>query len=68
MLVESGSKTWFRHLPSFNLALLTKQGWRITKLPETFAARVLKAQNYAHTTFGGWIGFSANLFIWRSLL
>ncbi|KAJ8754033.1 hypothetical protein K2173_001931 [Erythroxylum novogranatense] len=57
----------YRELRHFNLALLTKQGWRILKFPNSIASSILKARYFPHTDF-----FSADLGnnpsqIWRSI-
>ena len=57
----------FRHLHSFNLALLGKHGWNLLSQPYSLVARLLKAKYYPHDGF-----FEAKLghnpsFIWGSV-
>jgi hypothetical protein len=39
----------FRDIHIFNLALLTKQGWRLWQHPESLCAQVLKVKYYANS-------------------
>lgn len=41
----------FRDLRKFNLALLTKKGWRIQQNPNSLVHRVLKVKYFADRTF-----------------
>ncbi|KAA3466264.1 LINE-1 reverse transcriptase isogeny [Gossypium australe] len=41
----------FRNLANFNVALLGKQGWRLTTTPNTLLAKVLKAKYYPNLDF-----------------
>ena len=41
----------FKDLKAFNLALLAKQGWRLTQNTESFACRVLKARYFLNSNF-----------------
>ncbi|XP_062014459.1 uncharacterized protein LOC133730987 [Rosa rugosa] len=41
----------FRDLYAHNLALLSKQGWRLIRYPESLVGRVLKARYFPSTTF-----------------
>lgn len=41
----------FRDLYAFNLALLSKQGWRIIENPTSLIARMYKARYFPHTSF-----------------
>jgi hypothetical protein len=57
----------FRHLYGFNLAMLGKQGWRLTTNHDTIVAKIFKARYYPRGSF-----LEANLghnpsFIWRSI-
>lgn len=42
---------WFRDLGKFNIALLTKQGWRLTENLESLSAKILCAKYYRGSTF-----------------
>jgi hypothetical protein len=57
----------FRELDCFNMAMLSKQGWRLLKFPDSLAARVLKEKYYPKSSF-----FMSSLgkrpsFAWRSI-
>lgn len=41
----------FHDLCSFNMALLTKQAWRITTNPDLLLSQVLKARYFPHSSF-----------------
>ena len=41
----------FRDIPTFNLAMLGKQGWRLMMKPQSLFARVLKGKYYPHCDF-----------------
>lgn len=41
----------FRDIASFNLALLTKQAWRITSNPDLIISKILKARYYPASSF-----------------
>ncbi|XP_075499798.1 putative mitochondrial protein AtMg00310 [Primulina tabacum] len=58
----------FRHLETFNKALLTKQIWRVLQSPESLVARVLKARYYKHQDILHDSLGSNPSYIWRSLL
>lgn len=58
----------FRHMDSFNLALLTKQAWRIMTRPELLLSRVMKAKYFPSSSL-----LQAELgdrpsWTWRSIL
>jgi len=36
----------FKNLPTFNLAMLGKQGWRLKTNPDSFVTRLYKARYY----------------------
>uniref|UniRef100_A0A803P3E2 RNase H type-1 domain-containing protein n=1 Tax=Cannabis sativa TaxID=3483 RepID=A0A803P3E2_CANSA len=57
----------FRHLHDFNLAMLSKQGWRLLCKPDSLAGRVYKAKYFPNSDF-----ISSDLgnnpsFVWRSI-
>ena len=57
----------FRHLQSFNLALLGKHGWNLLSQPYSLVARLLKAKYYTHDVFPeAKLGHNPT-FIWRSV-
>jgi len=41
----------FRELDCFNMAMLAKQGWRLLKISDSLAARVLKEKYYPKSSF-----------------
>lgn len=41
----------FKHLESFNMALLAKQGWRLLTSPQLLLARLLKGKYFPFTSF-----------------
>ena len=58
----------FKRLHEFNLALLSKQGWRFINFPNSLAARIYKAKYFPNSSF-----LEANLgsnpsYTWRSIL
>lgn len=56
----------FRDFEIFNVALLAKQGWRLTQNPDSLAARVLKSKYYSRSDYlNSKIGSNAS-FLWRS--
>ncbi|CAH9070607.1 unnamed protein product [Cuscuta europaea] len=57
-----------KRLKEFNIAMLGKQGWKLTRDPNSLVGRVLKAK-YFHTSFflEAKLG-STPSFVWRSLL
>jgi hypothetical protein len=57
----------YRDLESFNMTLLAKQGWRLTKFPTTLAAKVFKEKYFSDGDL-----LSSNLgtkpsYAWRSI-
>lgn len=55
------------HFYAFNLALLTKQGWRIMLNPQSLVARVLKAKYFLSSLFMKTsVGLNASYY-WRNL-
>ena len=58
----------FKDLRAFNLALLAKQGWRLTQNIESLAHRVLKARYFPESNFlEAQIGKKPS-YTWRSLM
>ena len=58
----------FKDLRAFNLALLAKQGWRLTQNTESLAHRVLKARYFPESNFlEAQIGKKPS-YTWRSLM
>ncbi|XP_073121147.1 uncharacterized protein [Henckelia pumila] len=58
----------FRHLQSFNKALLAKQLWRIVTRPDSSVAKVLKARYFKHQDVMEAKCGSNPSFIWRSFI
>jgi len=57
----------FKNIPTFNLAMLGKQGWRLTTNPGSLVARLYKEKYYPRCNF-----FESTLghkpsFVWRSI-
>lgn len=58
----------FRHLFSFNLAMLAKQGWRFLQNPNSLVCRLFKSIYFPHTSFwNAKLGASPS-YAWRSIL
>jgi hypothetical protein len=57
----------YRDLVSFNTALLAKQGWRLTKSPETLAAKVFRAKYFPEGDFLGSSLGSRPSYAWRNI-
>lgn len=58
----------FRKLRHFNLAILTKQGWKFLTTPSPFASRVFQARYYPQDTFlDASIGTNLS-YVWRSIM
>ena len=59
----------FRDMELFNLALLTKQAWRILQEPASLSARILKAVHYpgGHDFLDADLGSSPSR-IWHSIV
>ncbi|XP_012070175.1 uncharacterized protein LOC105632409 [Jatropha curcas] len=57
-----------RHLYSFNLALLGKQGWRIMANGGSLLARIYKAKYFPDGHFMGAVLGTNPSFLWRSIL
>ena len=58
----------FRDLKAFNLALLAKQGWRLTINPYSFWGRVLKGIYFPRSNFLTARKGSHPSWLWQSLL
>ncbi|XP_030942097.1 uncharacterized protein LOC115967167 [Quercus lobata] len=58
----------FRDLKAFNLALLTKQGWRLQNNPHSLVHRVLKARYFPNTDFLHAELGTRPSYAWRSIL
>lgn len=57
----------YRHLELFNLALLSKQGWRLTQNTESLVAKLFKEKYYVSETFlDSNLGWKPS-FAWRSI-
>lgn len=58
----------FKNLKVFNLALLAKQGWRLSKKPTSLTYRVFKAKNFAGCSFmEAQVGRKPS-YVWRSIM
>ncbi|KAA3476740.1 reverse transcriptase [Gossypium australe] len=63
---ESGGLR-FRNMSQFNIAMLTKQGWRLINHPNSLLAKVLKAKYFPRSDFfNAQLGNSPSL-TWRSI-
>lgn len=58
----------FRRLKDFNMAMLTKQAWRLIKHPSSLAAKIMKAKYYPHSHFVDASRGGNPSFVWSSLL
>ncbi|XP_031121145.1 uncharacterized protein LOC116024392 [Ipomoea triloba] len=57
----------FRRVREFNIAMLSKQAWRLVKFPDSLVARVFKARYYPRSQFmDAKLGYNPS-FIWRSV-
>ncbi|KAL0409008.1 UNVERIFIED_CONTAM: putative mitochondrial protein [Sesamum radiatum] len=57
----------FRDLEAFNLALVSKQVWRILKNPDTLLSKILKGRYFARgSIFEARLGFNPSS-TWRSI-
>ncbi|XP_042979972.1 uncharacterized mitochondrial protein AtMg00310-like [Carya illinoinensis] len=58
----------FRDLECFNMAMLSKQCWRILQEPDSIAAKVLKAKYFQNSSFMSAKLGSKPSFLWRSFM
>lgn len=58
----------FRNLHRFNLALLSKQCWKLVQGPLSLASQVFKHKYFSHSDFMKVKVGSHPFFVWRSLL
>ncbi|KAG6639514.1 hypothetical protein CIPAW_10G106100 [Carya illinoinensis] len=58
----------FRDLECFNMAMLSKQCWRILQEPDSLAAKVLKAKYFQNSSFMSAKLGSKPSFLWRSFM
>lgn len=58
----------FRDLKAFNLALLTKQDWRLQQNPNSLAHRVLKAKYFSDSSFMEAQPGKKPSYIWKSIM
>ena len=58
----------FRDLRAFNMALLAKQGWRLTINPSSFCARVVKSIYLPAGSFLTAVKGAHASWLWTSLL
>ncbi|WCJ39586.1 Ribonuclease H-like superfamily protein [Euphorbia peplus] len=57
----------FRWLRSFNLAMLSKQCWRILKCPESLCSRILKAKYFRESDLLNAPACSSSSFFWQGV-
>lgn len=57
----------FRSLRDFNLAMLGKQGWRLTSHPNSLVARIFKARYYPNGSYTTASMGNNPSFVWRSI-
>ena len=58
----------FQDIPAFNLAMLSKQAWRLWERPEYLCARILRAKYYNNSTVLDAKPKAAMSYTWRSIL
>jgi hypothetical protein len=57
----------YRELDSFNLSMLAKQGWKLSKFPGTLAARVMREKYYPNSDYMGYsLGYRPS-YAWRNI-
>ena len=54
-------------LECFNLALLAKQGWRMTQNPDSLVVRIFKEKYYPNSTFMDTLLGNKPSYAWRSI-
>lgn len=57
----------FHDLESFNMALLVKQGWRLTQSPESFMAKIFKEKYFSTGNFLDSSLGNKPSYAWRSI-
>ncbi|KAA3480901.1 reverse transcriptase [Gossypium australe] len=63
---EEGSLR-FRNLAQFNIALLSKQGWRLLQYPKSLVAKVFKAKYFSDGAFCNSLLGNSSSYVWRSI-
>lgn len=58
----------FRDIYAFNLAMLSKQGWRLIQDPDSLCARILKAKYFPNSSCLEAVPKSGMSYSWRSIL
>jgi len=58
----------FREMHSFNIAMLSRQGWRLIQNPESLCARILKARYFPNSTALEAVAHDGISYAWRSIL
>ena len=61
-------ETGFKDLKAFNLALLAKQGWRISQNPDSLTHKVFKARYFAKGSFMDAQVGKKQSYVWRSIM
>ena len=65
---KSDGELGFRNLYSFNMAMLTKQAWRLLTRPQSLVARLYKSRYFPNQSmYEAKLGSNPN-YIWRSIL
>lgn len=58
----------FREMHNFNIAMLSRQGWRLIQNPESLCAKLLKARYFPHCSALEAIPHDGISYSWRSIL
>lgn len=58
----------FHDLRAFNIALLSKQFWRLMTCPDSLMARIFQAKYYRNSTFFDWTKGARPSSTWTSIL
>jgi hypothetical protein len=58
----------FRDLYSFNLAMLSRQVWRLLQVPDSLCSRVLRAKYYPNGDILSAVPVAGMSYVWRSIL